>query len=106
MCLFFEFVAKLIDDASTMPAGMVAEALSHGIALFIAVGVASNISGGHVNPAMTFGALIGGHITLVSRIFYWISQMLGATVACGILKYCTNGMVSYFSTRSLLSYFL
>jgi aquaporin TIP len=106
LCVFFEFAAKLSNDGSTTPAGLVAEALAHGIALFIAVAVASNISGGHVNPAVTFGALVGGHITLVRGIFYWIAQMLGATVACGLLKYTTNGMVSHFSTRSLLSYFV
>lgn len=93
--------SKLTNGASTTPAGLVAEALAHGIALFIAVGVASNISGGHVNPAVTFGALVGGHITLLRGIYYWIAQMLGATVACGLLKYCTNGMsIGVFSLSS------
>lgn len=93
--------SKLTDGASTTPAGLVAEALAHGIALFIAVAVASNISGGHVNPAVTFGALVGGHITLLRGVIYWIAQMLGATVACGLLKYTTNGMsVGVFSLSS------
>lgn len=93
--------SKLTDDASTTPAGLVAEALAHGIALFIAVAVASNLSGGHVNPAVTFGLLVGGHITLLRGVLYWIAQMLGATVACGLLKYTTNGMsIGVFSLSS------
>lgn len=93
--------SKLSNDGSTTPAGLVAEALAHGIALFIAVAVASNISGGHVNPAVTFGALVGGHITLLRGVIYWIAQMLGATVACGLLKYTTNGMsIGVFSLSS------
>jgi len=84
--------AKLTGDGSTTPAGLVAEALAHGIGLFIGVAVSFNISGGHVNPAVTFGAFVGGHITLIRGIYYWIAQLLGATVAAGLLKYTTNGM--------------
>uniref|UniRef100_A0A804RC56 Aquaporin TIP3.1 n=1 Tax=Zea mays TaxID=4577 RepID=A0A804RC56_MAIZE len=36
--------------------GLVAVALAHALALAAAVGCAANISGGHVNPAVTFGA--------------------------------------------------
>lgn len=39
-------------------------ALAHGLSLFAAVAsAAANTSGGHVNPAVTFGALVGGRIT-------------------------------------------
>lgn len=89
-----EFVAaKLTSDASTTPAGLVAMALAHGIGLFVAVAVAANISGGHVNPAVTFGALVGGHITLLKGILYWLAQLIGATVACLLLKVSTGGLV-------------
>ncbi|KAG5074629.1 hypothetical protein JHK84_055860 [Glycine max] len=32
---------------------------------FVAVAVGANIYGGHINPAVTFGAFIGGNITLL-----------------------------------------
>uniref|UniRef100_A0A0C9RI47 TSA: Wollemia nobilis Ref_Wollemi_Transcript_18883_1080 transcribed RNA sequence n=1 Tax=Wollemia nobilis TaxID=56998 RepID=A0A0C9RI47_9CONI len=93
--------AKLTNNGSTTPAGLVLEALAHGIALFVAVAVAANISGGHVNPAVTFGCFVGGHITLLRGILYWIAQMLGATVAAGLLKYTTNYMtIPVFSLSS------
>jgi len=92
---------KLTDDASTTPAGLVAVALAHGIGLFVAVAVSANISGGHVNPAVTFGAFVGGHITLLRGILYWIAQLLGATVACLLLKFTTGGLTtSVFSLSS------
>jgi aquaporin TIP len=96
---------KLTDNGSTTPAGLVAAALAHAFGLFVAVSVGNNISGGHVNPAVTFGAFVGGNITLLRGILYWIAQLLGSTVACLLLKVATNGMVRryiYIYIRFLL----
>ncbi|KAI4382364.1 hypothetical protein MLD38_008337 [Melastoma candidum] len=95
---------KLTNDASTTPAGLVAAALAHGFALFVAVSVGANISGGHVNPAVTFGAFVGGHITLARSILYWVAQLLGSVVACLLLKFSTGGLeTSAFSLSSGVS---
>ncbi|KAB1217952.1 Aquaporin TIP1-3 [Morella rubra] len=83
---------KLTDGGSTTPAGLVAAALAHAFALFVAVSVGANISGGHVNPAVTFGAFIGGNISLLRSILYWIAQLLGSVVACLLLKFATGGL--------------
>ncbi|KAK7257779.1 hypothetical protein RIF29_32004 [Crotalaria pallida] len=83
---------KLTDNGSATPAGLVAASLSHALALFVAVSVGANISGGHVNPAVTFGAFIGGHITFFRTILYWIAQLLGSVVACLLLKFATGGL--------------
>ncbi|XP_058104426.1 probable aquaporin TIP-type RB7-18C [Magnolia sinica] len=82
---------KLTSDASLDPAGLVAVALAHAFALFVGVSMAANISGGHLNPAVTFGLAIGGYITILTGIFYWIAQLLGSIVACFLLKYVTSG---------------
>lgn len=74
-----------------------AVAIAHALALTVAVSVALNISGGHVNPAVTFGALLGGRISLIRAIFYWIAQLLGAIVAAALLRLTTGGMVTYYS---------
>ncbi|KAG2685450.1 hypothetical protein I3843_10G118900 [Carya illinoinensis] len=95
---------KLTNDSSTTPAGLVAAALAHAFGLFVAVSVSANISGGHVNPAVTFGAFIGGNITLLRGILYWIAQLLGSTVACLLLKFSTGGLTtSAFSLSSGVS---
>ncbi|CAA7390698.1 unnamed protein product [Spirodela intermedia] len=85
---------KLTNDGSTTPAGLVAASLAHAFGLFVAVSVGANISGGHVNPAVTFGAFIGGNITLLRGILYWIAQLLGSTVACLLLRFATGGLAT------------
>ncbi|KAL5547334.1 hypothetical protein UlMin_007021 [Ulmus minor] len=42
--------------------------------------LAENISAGHVNPAVTFEMTIGGHISVPTALFYWISQMLASHI--------------------------
>ncbi|KAF8082557.1 hypothetical protein N665_0820s0015 [Sinapis alba] len=83
---------KLTGDGPATPSGLVAASLAHAFALFVAVSVGANVSGGHVNPAVTFGAFVGGNITLLRAILYWIAQLLGAVVACLLLKVSTGGM--------------
>lgn len=77
------------------PAALIAVALAHAFALFVAVSVAFNISGGHLNPAVTFGAFVGGNITLLRAIHYCLAQLLGAVLACVLLKFTTGGLVSF-----------
>ena len=95
---------KLTNDGAATPAGVVSAAVAHAFALFVAVSVGANISGGHVNPAVTFGAFIGGHITLLRGILYWIAQLLGSVVACLLLKVATGGLeTSAFSLSAGVS---
>ncbi|CAL9124804.1 Major intrinsic protein [Musa troglodytarum] len=84
--------SKLTSGGAATPEGLIAAALAHGFALFVAVSVGANISGGHVNPAVTFGAFVGGNITLLRGILYWIAQLLGSTVACLLLRFSTGGL--------------
>lgn len=84
--------AKLTHKGATSPAGLVAAALAHGLGLFVAVAISFNISGGHVNPAVTLGLTLGGHITVLRGILFWIAQLIGATLACLLLAFTTGGM--------------
>ncbi|XP_009346282.2 probable aquaporin TIP-type [Pyrus x bretschneideri] len=79
-----------LTDASLDPAGLVAIAVAHAFALFVGVSIAANISGGHLNPAVTFGLAIGGNITILTGIFYWIAQLLGSIVASFLVKFVTQ----------------
>lgn len=84
---------KIYSVSPTTPSDIVLVALAHALALFAAVSAAINISGGHLNPAVTFGALIGGRVSLIRAVFYWIAQLLGAIVASLLLRFVTNNMV-------------
>ncbi|CAA3008730.1 probable aquaporin TIP5-1 [Olea europaea subsp. europaea] len=82
---------KMMPDAASNSSGLVAIAVANAFALSVAVYIASNISGGHVNPAVTFGMAIGGHISIPMAVFYWISQTLGSVISCILLKVTTVG---------------
>ncbi|KAL2927019.1 Aquaporin TIP4-1 [Bienertia sinuspersici] len=53
-----------------------------------------NVSGGHLNPAVTLGLAVGGHITLFRSLLYWIIQCLASALACFLLNYVTSGMIT------------
>jgi MIP family channel proteins len=56
-------------------------ALAHGLTIAAFVSATMHISGGQLNPAVTFGLLCGGHMTIANAIRYWISQLLGGFTA-------------------------
>ncbi|KAJ6792531.1 putative aquaporin TIP1-1 [Iris pallida] len=85
---------KLTGDGAATPAGLISAALAHAFGLFVAVSVGANISGGHVNPAVTFGAFVGGNITLFRGLLYWVAQLAGSTVACLLLRFSTGGLAT------------
>ena len=60
---------------------VLAVALAHGLTIAAFVSATMHISGGQLNPAVTFGLVCGGHMTWPDAIRYWISQLLGATAA-------------------------
>ncbi|HEU4763832.1 MAG TPA: aquaporin [Gemmatimonadales bacterium] len=55
-------------------------ALASGVAFGLAVTVALPYSGGHVNPAVTVGMLIGGRIDAARAGLYVVAQLVGAVV--------------------------
>lgn len=52
-------------------------ALAHGLTIAAFVSATLHISGGQLNPAVTFGLLCGGHMTIAKAIRYWTAQLLG-----------------------------
>lgn len=66
-------------------------ALAHGVALAIGVSLSMNISGGHINPAVTIAALATGRIDGRSAAGYIVAQLLAGVVALGVLVVATPG---------------
>ncbi|HKF77767.1 MAG TPA: aquaporin [Candidatus Dormibacteraeota bacterium] len=56
---------------------LLAVALAHGLAIGVMVGATAAVSGGHLNPAVTLGALVAGRIGIVGAVGYWVAQFLG-----------------------------
>jgi len=63
---------------------VLAVALAHGLTIAAFVAATLHISGGQLNPAVTFGLVCGGHMTIANAIRYWIAQCLGGIAAAFI----------------------
>jgi MIP family channel proteins len=70
-----------ICNLGSVPGGLLGIALAHGLAIAVMVSATGAISGGHLNPAVTFGLFVGGKIDFSKTIAYWIAQLAGATAA-------------------------
>jgi len=66
---------------STGGGDLLVVALAHGLAIGVMVSALARISGGHFNPAVTLGALVGRQITVRLAVVYWAAQLLGALAA-------------------------
>ncbi|CAH9083105.1 unnamed protein product [Cuscuta europaea] len=72
--------------------GLTVLALAQALALFAAVAASINVSGGHVNPAVTLGALVCGRVSFLRALYYLVAQLLGAVVASLVLRIATDGL--------------
>jgi glycerol uptake facilitator-like aquaporin len=53
--------------------------------------------GGHVNPTVTFGLLVGCCISFGRVAVYWLAQMLGAVVMSFLLMPVSGGTVIHLN---------
>jgi aquaporin TIP len=74
----------LTPDVTSNASSLLATTIAQAFALFTVVFIAANISGGHVNPTVTFAFALGDHIPFLTAVLYWASQLLGSTFACFI----------------------
>lgn len=59
-------------------ARLVTIALAHGVAIMLLVAATSPISGGHINPAVTFVAMVTRRISIAKGSIYIAAQITGA----------------------------
>ncbi len=77
--------AMLVGCDSENGGGYILTALAFGLAIVALAYSVGNISGGHVNPAVSLAVLINGGITVPEFIGYVISQCLGAFCGSALL---------------------
>ena len=70
---------------ASVAAGVVATAFAFGLTLLALVYMIGPISGSHVNPAVTVGALLTGRILLTEAVGYWIAQFAGGIAGALVL---------------------
>jgi MIP family channel proteins len=82
--LFFFVGAGAVVLTAHLPdnnGGLVGIALAHGLALAVLVSAFGAISGGHFNPAVTFGVWITGRIEPARAGMYVVAQLIGGLIA-------------------------
>jgi MIP family channel proteins len=65
---------------------LIGVAIANGLAIGVMVSALGYISGGHFNPAVTFGFLITRRIKPMLAGVYWIAQFAGAALAALLVK--------------------
>ena len=75
--------------------GFLGISFAFGLAVLVMVYAIGNISGCHINPAITIAMLVAGKIKVKDGIFYIIAQCIGATAAAGALLAIAVGKVDY-----------
>jgi aquaporin TIP len=73
--------AEAIHDPS-----LIGVAVAHGVAIAVMVSAVGHISGGHFNPAVTFGFLITRRIKPALALVYWLAQFGGAALAALLVR--------------------
>lgn len=66
--------------------GLAGIAFAHGLALAVAIAAVAHVSGGHVNPAISFAFWIARRLSARDLLFYVVSQLLGGVAAAFLLK--------------------
>lgn len=64
---------------------LVAIALAHGLAIVLLVSAIARISGAHINPAVTFAAMITGNIGSVRGAMYVVAQLAAGVIGALLL---------------------
>jgi MIP family channel proteins len=66
--------------------GLLGIALAHGLTLAAFMYVFGHVSGGHMNPAVTFGLALNGTVKWLEALVYWVAQFVGAVLAAYLLR--------------------
>jgi aquaporin Z len=82
--LIFVGVGSII--FASQGSGLLGVALAHGLTIAIMASAVGHISGGHFNPAVTFGFLVTRRIAPSLAAVYWVSQLAGAVLGALALR--------------------
>jgi aquaporin Z len=75
--------------------GLLGISLAFGLSLVALCYAIGNISGCHVNPAVTIGMLVAGRIKAADAVAYIIAQLIGAALASFVLMSILKGMPGF-----------
>lgn len=75
--------------------GLLGVAFAFGLSILTMIYALGRISGGHLNPAVSFGLFVGGRFEGRDVIPYIIVQVLGAILAAALLYFIASGKAGF-----------
>lgn len=85
VCLFV-FVGVLSPLSEGTDGNLIGVAVGHGLTIALLIMALGNISGGHFNPAVTFGVALSGNIKPLLAVAYVIGQLLGGLLGAAFVR--------------------
>ena len=83
--------AKFGGDGNPLGIGLLGVSLAFGLTVLTGAYALGHVSGGHFNPAVSFGLWAGGRFPLKDLLPYIVAQVLGAVFAGWILLQVASG---------------
>ncbi|HJW40933.1 MAG TPA: aquaporin Z [Rhizomicrobium sp.] len=83
--------------------GYAGVALAFGLTVLTGAYAFGHISGGHFNPAVTFGLYVAGRFPAKDIPAYWISQLLGGIAAAAVLYVIASGATGFDASAGFAS---
>ncbi|MBO4467143.1 MAG: aquaporin [Bacteroidales bacterium] len=83
------------------PAGVVGTAIAFGLAVVAMAYTIGEISGCHINPAITLGVALSGRMSWKDACGYWVGQIIGGIIAGALLLLLTKVVAAPDLTGSL-----
>jgi aquaporin Z len=87
-------------DGGSAAAGVVATALAFGLVLVALAYAIGPLTGAHVNPAVTMGALLTGRVPPRDAVGYWAAQFAGGILGALLLWGLFNTSPLYSTSRT------
>lgn len=75
--------------------GLLGVSLAFGLTVLVMAFAVGHISGGHFNPAVTVGLVVGRRMPVKDALPYVLAQVVGAIVAAAVLYLIANGVDTF-----------
>ena len=80
--------------------GIYGIAMAFGLTVLTGAYALGHISGGHFNPAVTIGLLVGGRFEKDRAVYYIVAQLIGAILAAVVIFIVANGVDGFSASDS------